>query len=115
MSASPAATPVRTPTPDAVVVPLQYAVALKARRAPARGEVGSTAPRAAAASRESNVETSYRNTKPTTHTKVTSSLRHSDREMIRLIGNARTPRAAPVHLQTFAAPPAALSSRRQSG
>jgi len=36
-SGSPAATPLWTPAPDAVVSPLQYAVALKASRAPGVG------------------------------------------------------------------------------
>src|SRR5687768_16227142 len=84
---SDAAMPVRTPTPDAVVVPLQYAVALKVSRDPAAGAVGSTAPWRAAL-RESIVVTSYSSTNVTIATMVASSLRQSDREMIRFISES---------------------------
>src|SRR5688572_16482478 len=100
---SDAATPVRATTPDAVVVPLQYAVAVKSWREPAAGRVGSTTP-GGASLRESDMLISYANTKPTLATSVTMSLRPTDREMTRPIsGSAQTPRAV-VSLQPESAP-----------
>src|SRR5687767_9032568 len=94
---SDAAIPLRTPTPDAVVVPLQYAVAVNSSRAPAPGNVGSRS--AEPTPRRSNMLTSYINTKPTMAITVTTSFRPSDREMSgrAIIGNAGTLRAAAVH------------------
>ena len=77
---SEAAIPVRAPTPDAVVVPLQYAVALKRSRAPAAGSVGSTM-FSGAASRESNITTPYSRTNVTHARHMTPSFRPSEREM----------------------------------
>ena len=51
--------PVRTPTPDAVVVPLQYAVALNGRRAPGSGEPSGLVIVCQAALRESSIWLSY--------------------------------------------------------
>src|SRR5262245_647035 len=100
---SEAAIPVRTPTPDAVVVPLQYAVAVNSRRAPAAGAVGSTTFTEFGSptgfdSRESNTLTSYSNTKPVTAMHVAASFLTSDPEMISgIIESADTLPAAAAH------------------
>src|SRR5258707_12094548 len=82
-SGSAAAMPDRTFTPDAVVLPLQYAVAEKRSRDPGIGGEGSTAGRSRAAKRESRIVTSYNHTNPTTTTTVASTFRHS--ELARII------------------------------
>src|SRR5688500_2358585 len=67
MSGSAAATPLRTATPDAVVCPLQYAVALNCRRAPG---IGRSVPLSSSACRdpyrESETVASYKSTKAAT-------------------------------------------------
>jgi len=68
-------------TPDAVVVPLQYAVALKSSRLPARGWASVTPSAAGMANRESRIVASYSHTNPTATTDVASTLRQKDREM----------------------------------
>src|SRR4029453_4283814 len=81
---SDAAIPVRTVAPEVVVVPLQYAVAVKSRCAPAVGAVGSRiCARRGVVLRESKMLTSYASIRPTTAVKVTASLRQRDREMTR--------------------------------
>src|SRR5881409_708379 len=82
-SGSDAATPLCAATPDAVVTPLQYAVALNASRAPGIGTaVVSRSTACRAAYFESSVVTSYSETKPITATTVTTLLRQKDLEMI---------------------------------
>src|SRR6266850_3004851 len=83
ISGSAAATPLWTATPDAVTRPLQYAVALNARRDPGSGgaEVScSVASRAAYF--ESSAVTSYSDTNPTAATAVTIVRRQKRLEMI---------------------------------
>src|SRR3954454_1683899 len=79
---SAAAIPDRTFTPEVVVVPLQYAVALNERCAPAAG----TGPTSAAGpmrrpKRESRIRVSYRNTKAVTTRSVASTLRQRWRDI----------------------------------
>src|SRR4029079_14538086 len=81
---SAAAMPVRTVTPEAVVAPLQYAVALNCRRAPGTGSVGSTG-LALQGHTESIVVASYSNTNPVIATRVASSVRQFEREIVRRI------------------------------
>src|SRR5512139_1030423 len=81
---SAAAMPVRTTTPEAVVLPLQYAVAVNWRRAPGTGVVGSTSFWLHGHT-ESMVVASYSSTNPVTATRVASSVRQVDREIVRLI------------------------------
>jgi hypothetical protein len=71
---SAAAMPLRTPTPDAVVVPLQYAVALKGSRAPGNGDPSGLVIVSQAALRESRIWLSYINTNPTTAARSTVTL-----------------------------------------
>ena len=73
---SAAATPVRTCTPDAVVSPLQYAVAVKCSREPGCGEAAVSA---SIAKRASRTVASYTNTKPTTAPRVATAFRQNDR------------------------------------
>src|SRR5438067_3645675 len=83
ISGSAAATPLCTATPDAVTRPLQYAVALNARRDPGSGgaEVScSVASRAAYF--ESSAVTSYSDTNPTAAIAVTIVRRQKRSEII---------------------------------
>src|SRR3954453_4616122 len=82
-SGSAAATPFCAGTPEAVTMPLQYAVALKASRAPGSGRAAvscSVAKRATYL--ESSAVTSYSDTKPTAAIAVTIVLRQKRSEMI---------------------------------
>src|SRR5712672_3285059 len=82
-SGSAAATPLWTGTPDAVVIPLQYAVALNARREPGSGSVDISCRVASRATYfESSAVTSYSDTKPTAAIAVTIVLRQKRPEMI---------------------------------
>src|SRR5438552_15244841 len=83
ISGSAAATPLCTATPDAVTRPLQYAVALNARRDPGSGgaEVSWTVA-SRAAYFESRAVTSYSDTNPTAATAVTIVRRQKPPEMI---------------------------------
>src|SRR3954471_16277330 len=82
-SGSAATIPLWTGTPEAVVIPLQYAVALNAARDPGIG--GAAVSRNVAwraAYLESRVVVSYSDTKAPTATAVTSDFRQKDPEMI---------------------------------
>src|SRR5258706_16356057 len=82
---SAAAMPVRTCVHDAVVVPLQYAVAEKSRRAPGTGALGSTTPCSAPHGSRSDVVTSYViNSAPMT-TIITTRRCEFDRERTRFM------------------------------
>lgn len=80
---SAAATPVRATTPDAVVLPLQYAVAAKGIWLPGRGELP-CAIDCQNALRESNISAWYMNRKPITAITKTPSFRRVEREMTRM-------------------------------
>ena len=68
--------PVRTPTPDAVVSPLQYAVAWNCMRAPACGRMPvSTTVVAVASERESRVAVCWKNTNTSATTNVAIAFR----------------------------------------
>src|SRR5476649_1657595 len=82
-SGSDAATPLWTATPDAVTMPLQYAVALKASLEPGIGRADVSCMVACrAAYFESRIVVSYSDTKPTAATKVTTAFRQKEPEMI---------------------------------
>ena len=101
---SAAATPVRATTPDAVVLPLQYAVAAKGTWLPGRG-----GPLCASdcqnALRESNISALYMKRKPTTAITSTTTFRRIDCEMVaHIVGKsskARTPLNLPEVLVSF--------------
>ena len=89
-SGSAAAIPVLTFTPDAVVVPLQYAVAVNRRwdawfgkEIPSAAADGSTS---AGMSRKSMTVASYVSTNPTATMNVAVSLRPSEREISMVFG-----------------------------
>src|SRR6267142_1361577 len=90
IESSAAAMPVRTCAPDAVVVPLQYAVAEKSRRAPGTGALGSTTRAAAPHGSRSNVVASYVTSSAPMTTTMTTRRCELERERIRFTGNART-------------------------
>ena len=70
-------------TPDEVVIPLQYAVALNTRRSPGEGTaVTSRRPPCRTEYFESSVFASYNDTKPPTAMTVTKLFRQSEPEMI---------------------------------
>src|SRR5215210_2508013 len=71
--------PWRTLTPDAVVVPLQYAVAVNLSREPASGCAGSRISRTLVKVRESRMLASKRYAKPSTATRVARTFRPVDR------------------------------------
>jgi len=71
--------PVLTSTPDAVVVPLQYAVALNGSCVPGSGEPSLVVIAIRATLNESNICASYSNTKPAMATTSTTSLSQIDR------------------------------------
>ena len=102
---SAAATPVRATTPDAVVVPLQYAVAEKGSWLPGSGGLP-CAIDCQSALRESNISASYMRTKPTTAITRTTSFRHVDREMVTRMLNSQAP-------EDFRCLPKVLVSLRQ--
>src|SRR5216684_8288315 len=82
-SGSAAATPLWTATPDAVTRPLQYAVALNARRAPGSGGAEVSCSVASRATYfESSAVTSYSDTNPTAANAVTIVRRQKRPEMI---------------------------------
>src|SRR5258708_27538107 len=83
ISGSAAATPLWTATPDAVTRPLQYAVALNARRDPGSGGAeGSCSVASRAADLQSMAPTSDTDTKPTAATAATSVPRPKRPEII---------------------------------
>src|SRR5215218_2625985 len=107
---SAAAIPDRTFTPEAVVVPLQYAVALNERCAPAAG----TGPTSAAGptrrpKRESRMRVSCRNTKAVTTSSVASTLRQRWREISTIF--RRTPGSRSSAQASSALPSRARSHR----
>src|SRR5206468_3897416 len=80
---SAAAMPVCAGTPDEVVIPLQYAVALNTRRSPGEGTaVISRRPPCRTEYFESSVFASYNDTKPPTAMTVTTPFRQNEPEMI---------------------------------
>src|SRR4249919_4369207 len=83
---SAAATPVRATTPDAVVLPLQYAVAAKGIWLPGRGDP-LCASDCQKALRESNISASYKKRKPTTAITSTTIFRRIDCEIVARIIN----------------------------
>src|SRR5712691_10543049 len=86
ISGSAAATPLWTATPDAVTRPLQYAVALNARRAPGSGGAEVSCSVASRATYfESSAVTSYNDTKPTAAIAVTI-IRRQKRSEIIMVG-----------------------------
>src|SRR5262245_20185028 len=90
---SAAAIPVRTSTPDEVVEPLQYAVALNGSCVPVSGDPWLVVIAIRATLRESNICASYRNTKPAMATTSTTSFSHAGPERMRIMtGNARSRR-----------------------
>src|SRR5438067_5730318 len=85
-SGSAAAMPLCTATPDVVCIPLQYAVALNATRAPGEGTaVVSRSTACRAAYRESSAVTSYSETNPHAATAVATLFRQTDSAMIMLM------------------------------
>ena len=95
--------PDRTFTPDAVVVPLQYAVAPNVRRVPGAG----SGPTSAAGpsrrpKRESRIRVSYRNTKAvtTTERRETALRQQESREISTTIGPAEVREARRQRLVT---------------
>src|SRR3954452_19097703 len=82
-SGSAATTPLWTATPEAVTSPLQYAVAVKARRDPGIGSaVASCSVARRATYFESSAVTSYSDTKPTAAIAVTIVFRQKRPEII---------------------------------
>ena len=78
--------PVRTPTPEAVVSPLQYAVAENCIRAPAWGStVVSVTVVTLASDLESRVWISYSNTNTVTTHNVASAFRQNDSAMRKVL------------------------------
>src|SRR6187399_3165165 len=85
---SAAATPVRTVTPEAVVEPLQYAVAVNAIRDPGGGGPLSVNSFWMTLYCESKMRISYRNTNPTI--KATTAMAFRQKEYARIIENGRS-------------------------
>src|SRR5579872_2422964 len=82
-SGSEATTPLCTATPEDVIMPLQYAVALNARRAPGIGSADVSCMVACrAAYFESRIVVSYSDTNATAATLVTIAFRQKEPEMI---------------------------------
>src|SRR5438128_2617753 len=82
-SGSAAATPFWAGTPEAVTIPLQYAVAVNARREPGSGSTDASCSIASRATYlESSAVTSYSETKPIAAIAVTIVLRQKRPEMI---------------------------------
>src|SRR5438876_5599719 len=104
MESSAAAIPVRTSAPEAVVFPLQYAVAEKSSRAPGTGALGSTTPAPPHGSR-SKVVASYVSISPPMTTSITR--RRCELELERslfMYESARTRTADRDHQTCRAAP-----------
>src|SRR6185503_17450346 len=99
-SGSAAAIPFRTFTPDVVVVPRQYAVAVKRRRAPGAGvAVLSRSSAWRAAYRESRIVLSYRKANATAAVPVATILRPNEREsnIMTRVGATKSAAAGTIH------------------
>src|SRR5881397_2380979 len=114
MESSAAAMPVRTWVPEAVVVPLQYAVAEKSRRAPGTGAPGSTTPEDAPQGIRSNVVASYAIISPPMTTSITTRRCVFERARSRFIGSVEILQEDPVRRTACAIPAARHWSRYQS-